>query len=104
MSREPTTLRDWFMSRVRSRSRDRYAGVVTGTDRPDHTITTSPIASIDGDLVTTRSGSVYRIDGPDRWGRRVSLADFDHPFYLDTDGAETWPPGSVVPPMEDDDV
>jgi hypothetical protein len=91
-----------YLRRVCSRQRNRYAGVLVGYDRPDHRVTTSPVIAIEGDLVTTRSGSVYRVTGPDRWARK-SLTDFEYPFFLDTDGAETWPPGSEVPPLEEDD-
>lgn len=99
---EPTILRDWNLRRVVSRSRGRYAGVLVGYDRPDHRVTTSPIAAIDGDTVRTRSGGVYRVEGPGMWARE-SLTDFDYPFYLDTDGAEAWPPGCEVPPVGGDE-
>lgn len=98
---EPTILRDWSLRRVVSRSRGRYAGVLVGYDRPDHRVMTSPIAAIDGDTVRTRSGGVYRIEGRGEW--RESLSDFPYPFYLDTDGAEAWPPGGEVPPVEEDE-
>ena len=51
---------------------------VTGQDRPDHVITTSPIASIDGDTVTTHSGTVYKL-GQHKWPkmlRGLTFADF----------------------------
>ena len=100
---EPTPIYDWYLRRACSRQHNRYAGVLVGYDRPDHCVITSPIIAIDGDLVTTRSGSVYRVTGPNRWNRNATLTDFEYPFFLDTDGAETWPPGSEVPPLEEEE-
>jgi hypothetical protein len=91
------TMKQYLFRRCISRSRGRYAGMLTGLI--DGQIKdTSPITKAEGDgghgtVVHTRSGSVYVLDGPCIFGadyRPVS-------FYLDTDGAETWPAGDVVP-------
>ena len=92
-----TILTNWTLQRLWSRSRSRWCGGLMGKRDDGKTVWTGPPVSIVGNVVTTRSGSVYTVEGPDMWGRTKTLADFDCPFYLDTDGAETWPPESVVP-------
>lgn len=97
---EPTPVTDWFFSRVISRGRNRYAGVLSGTLR-GKPVSTTPIVCIEGRTVTTRSGSVYVLTGPDFWGRDVEPDEFPYPFYLDADGDEVWPAGGVVPEVSD---
>ena len=99
---EPTPITAWFISRVVSRSRNRYAGALNGTVEGRGVVTTTPIVSIKGRTVTTRSGTVYRLVGPDLWGHRLLLRQYTCPFYLDTPGADVWPPGTAVPEVSDE--
>ena len=106
----PQLVSHYFIRRLRSRTRSRWCGSLVGFD-PDDTrrrIESSPIVSIVGRTVTTRSGSVYLLDGPPRWREMHPGATDESPlngcepgdgFYLDGDGVETWPPGVVVPAM-----
>ena len=48
---------------------------IDGEDRPGHVITTSAIASIDGDTVTTYSGTVYRL-GQHKWPKMLKGKTF----------------------------
>ena len=96
---EPTPITAWFISRVVSRSRNRYAGALNGTVEGRGHIITTPIVSIKGRTVTTRSGTVYRLVGPDLWGRKNSHRSHKYPFYLDTPGADVWPVGATVPEL-----
>lgn len=97
---EPTPVTQWLLRRVVSRSRSRYAGMLIGTV-DGLRVETTPIVSIEGRTVTTRSGSVYILTGPDFWGRDVEPDEFPYPFYLDADGDEVWPAGGVVPEVSD---
>lgn len=104
MSATPIT--EWFISRVTSRSRRRYAGALNGIVDGRGNVTTTPIVSIKGRVVTTRSGTVYKLVGPNFWGRNETLVRHSTPylFYLDTPGADVWPPGATVPEIRSDDV
>lgn len=83
---DPIHLAHWGIRRLISRSLGGkwVAALVT----PD--VTTSPIAAIDGRLVTTRSGSVYELAGD-----LAPLSAF--PFHL-ADGTP-YPPGATVDPV-----
>ena len=91
----------YFLRRIVSRSRARYAAELWGITTEGE-MSTSPIVAIDGRRVTTRSGTIYELVGPPRWpGKDYDptnpLAAEEVSFYLDADGAQTWPPGTVVP-------
>ena len=90
----PVPMTAWFIQRIVSRSRARYAGSLSGEVAGRGRVDTTPIVSITGRLVTTRSGTVYKLVGPDMWGRKQSLRQHSkpYPFYLDTPGAAVWPP------------
>lgn len=94
-------IHSYFLRRIASRSRGRYAAELWGITTEGE-MSTSPIVAIDGRRVTTRSGTVYELVGPPRWpGKDYDptnpLAAEGVSFYLDTDGAQTWPPGAEVP-------
>jgi hypothetical protein len=110
--RYPVSLQGYVVRRIHSRSRNRYAGALVGYDASDPTrhIETGPIVSIEGRTVTTRSGSVYLLDGPPRWPHFHPGATEADPlrgcepgggFYLDTPYPDdVWPPGATVPPVD----
>ena len=79
-------LADWRIRRLISRSLGgKWVAALTYSDQ-----VTSPIAAIDGRLVTTRSGSVYELAG--------DLAPLSAvPFHL-ADGTP-YPPGATVDPV-----
>jgi hypothetical protein len=80
----PTIVESWRVAPVLSRRNGRRWGACLFIG----TVQSSPIAAVDGNIVTTRSGSRYELAG--------DLAELTaHPFYLD--GGEAFPPGAVVP-------
>lgn len=84
---EPKLITRWRLIRVISRSLGRKWAGCLSFDEGSDVMTTSPIASVEGDVVTTRSGSRYRLAG-DISGLALL------PFYL-TDGTP-YPPGATV--------
>lgn len=103
-----TPLSFWLVRQVFSKSRNRWAGSLVGINSDDEVRETTPIAKVEGRIVTTRSGTRYELVGPPRFPHFHPGATEDNPmgtcgpgggFYLAAEGDEIWPPGATVPPV-----